>query len=517
VNPYVLGIVKTLLFEALAILALVWAPARLSRKQTAAYVVLGGLAWAAFLNFGAIHGRGQLPHWSEQFHFDLGDKYLRETHYNGLYPATVEALAERGKPPPPALRDTTTFELVPPTEWPRLSQEAKQHFSPARWTDFGDDLVAMLKEDAGCASTGDHGNTSSPSGALGPRLLLALIPMRGMGFRLLGCADLVMLAAAFVAVWRWGSIRVAAAAFALALLAPLETDYLVGSLFRYDWMAACLCGTLALWRGRRATGGALLAYAGLSRPFSLAFGLCALVGLLGDWKRGDVDRRAVVRFALGAAGCAAALLVVSTLVFGLSIWPDYVVRMLATMREGYYGFSHGLRNVYEQVAVEGPVALFKPVPDFIAAQRPGAFHGIGLPIAQVAFAGLVLFACFRDGATMGAGLGVLMAFATVVTNMYYQGMWGVLALACALHAPRSGRARVGLALACTVFASRYVLQHVGEWRYAIEYFANWTTFAFGVVWCVGAGVGKGMAAPTRAPRGAVSAAAAPRVPSRGHA
>jgi hypothetical protein len=90
-----------------------------------------------------------------------------------------------------------------------------------------------------------------------------------------------------------------------------------------------------------------------------------------------------------------------------------------------------------------------------------------------------------------------MAFATVVTNMYYQGMWGVLALSCALYAPRSGRARVGLALACTVFASRYVLQHVGEWRYAIEYFANWTTFAFGLVWCVGAVVGKGMAVGPR--------------------
>jgi hypothetical protein len=485
VSPFVLGIFKTLLFEAIAILALVDAPPRHTRKRTAAYALLAGVAWMALLNFGAIHGRGQLPHWAEQFHFDLGDKYLRETHYDGLYPATIAALAERGKAPPPALRDTTTFELVPPAEWPRLSQEAKRRFSPARWTDFGDDLVALLAEDGGCASTGDHGNTASPSGALGPRLLLALIPMKGIGFRLLACADLVMLAAAFLAVWRWGSIRVAAAAFALALLAPLETDFLLGSLFRFDWLAACLGGTIALWRGRRGTAGALFAYAALARPFALAFGICAFVGLLGDWRRHAVDRREVVRFAAFALGCAAALVVVSTLVFGATIWPDYLVRMIATMREGYYGFSHGFRNVYEQIAVEGPRAIFRPIPDFIAAARPGAFQGVGLKVAQGAFALLILFACFRDGAVMGAGAGVLLAFVLTVTNAYYQGMWGVLALACALHAPSSGRARAGLALACAVFASRYVMQHMGEWRYAQEYFANWTTFAFAVVWGVG--------------------------------
>lgn len=299
----------------------------------------------------------------------------------------------------------------------------------------------------------------------------------------------------------------AAAAFALALLNPLATDFLLGSLFRFDWLATCLVGTLALWRGRRATAGAFFAYAALARPFSLAFGLCAFVGLLGDWHRHAVDRREVVRFAVGALGCAAALLALSTLVFGATIWPEYVVRMIATMREGYYGFSHGLRNVYEQIAVEGPRAILEPIPDFVAAARPGAFQGLGLPVVQLTFALLVLYACYLDGAVMGAGLGVLMAFAATVTNAYYQGMWGVLAMACALYAPTSGRARAGLSLACAVFASRYVLQHVGDWRYAQDYFANWTTFAFAMVWCVWAAVGRGMTARTSRP------AASPPSPS----
>lgn len=497
---FLLGLYKVLVLEAVALLALLDARWRPARRRLVAYLALAGLVWLAFFNFGSIHGRGQLPHWAEQFHFDLGDKYLCELHYDGLYPATFAALADRGLPAPPVLRDTTTFETVPPAEIPNLAKRAKRRFSPARWAQFQDDLFSLLSEQPSAASTGDHGNTASPAGALVPWALLALVPLHGIGFRILACADLVILAAAFLAVWRWGSARVAVAAFALALLAPYATDFLVGSLFRFDWLVACLGGTLALWRGQRALAGALLAYAALSRPFALAFGLCALAGLLGDVWRRAADRRALARFTLGAIGCGAALVVVSSLAFGASIWPDYLVRMIATMREGYYGLSHGFRNVYEQIAIDGPIAIVRPIPDFVAAARPGAFQGMGLRVAQAALGLLVLAACVRDGAVMGTGLGVLLAFATVVTNAYYQGMWGVLALACALHAPSSGRARAGLALACLVIASRYVIQHAGDLRYAHDYFGNWTTFAFALVWCVAALLGPPLRAPTPSSR-----------------
>lgn len=139
--------------------------------------------------------------------------------------------------------------------------------------------------------------------------------------------------------------------------------------------------------------------------------------------------------------------------------------------------------MYAQIVAEGPAAILHPVPDFIAASRPGALQGLpGFGLAQVIVAMLILLMCFRDGAVMGAGLGVLLVFALVVTNAYYQSMWGVFALACALYAPGSFRARLGLALACLVFGSRYVMQHVGDLRYAQDYFACWTTFAFALAW-----------------------------------
>lgn len=482
-SPFVIGIFKALIFEAVAILGLVDPSWRRTRMRAVAYAVLGGFVWLAFFNFGPIHGGGQLPHWSEQFHFDLGDKYLREVRYDALYPATVAALAERGMPLPPAVRDTTTFELVPREEVPRISRLARERFSGERWKQFGDDLTALLSEEPAAASTGDHGNTASPAGAILPWALLSVVPMHGAGFRCLACADLVMLGLAFVACWRWASVRVATAAFALAVLAPHSTDYLVGSLFRFDWAAACLGGTLALWRGRRATAGALFAYAALSRPFAAAFGLCAFAGLLGDVWRKTADRRALIRFGLGAVGSVATLVIVSSLLFRASIWPAYLARMLATMHEGYYPMSHGFRNVYAQIVAEGPAAILHPAPDFIAASRPGALQAMqGFGLVQGVVALLILLMCFRDGAVMGAGLGVLLVFTLVVTNTYYQSMWGVFALACALYAPGSLRARLGLALACLVFGSRYVMQHVGDLRYAEDYFACWTTLAFALTW-----------------------------------
>jgi hypothetical protein len=157
--------------------------------------------------------------------------------------------------------------------------------------------------------------------------------------------------------------------------------------------------------------------------------------------------------------------------------------MIATMHEGYYPVSQGFRNVYAQIVAEGPAAILHPVPEFIAASRPGAPQTMpGFGLAQVVVALLVLLMCFRDGAVMGAGLGVLLVFALVVTNAYYQGMWGVFALACALYAPGSLRARLGLAVGCLVFGSRYVMQHFGDLGYAEDYFACWTTFAFALAW-----------------------------------
>jgi hypothetical protein len=489
---FVVAIFKALILEGLALLALVDASLHRTRRvrwaRTAAYGAVGALAWLAFLNFGSIHGHGSLPHWSEQYHFDLGDKYLRELRYDGLYLATAAAATERHDLlPVNEVRDTKTFELIPRGDVPRLAEAARARFSPERWTAFVDDLEALLAHDPRAASTADHGNTSSPAGAIVPWALLRVVPMRGSGFVGLALADLAMLAAAFVACWRWGSLRVAAAGFALALLAPYETDYLLGSLFRFDWIAASLAATVALARGKRATSGALFAYAALARPFAAAFGFCAFVGLVGDLRRRDVDRRAVQRFALGAVGCAAALAVVSTLLFRASIWPEYVVRLLATAREGYYGLSYSLRNIYAQIASQGATAIFQPVPDFVAAARPGAIEALrGLGLVQAAFAVLLLFLCYRDGAVMGAGVGVLLVFALLVTNAYYQSMWGVLALACALHGPKNARARIGLALACAAFASRYVMQHFGNLGYAHDYFGNWTAFAFMLVWTLAA-------------------------------
>lgn len=493
---FVIGILKALLLEAAALLSLVDAPlrrARPPRALTAAWLTLSALSFWAFLNFGELHG-DKLVHWTEQYHFDLGDKYLRTLRYDGLYPATAEALADA---PVRAvavqeMRDTITFETLGPRAIAERRREVRSRFDAAEWSAFQADLAEIVREEPNAPNLMDHGNTSSPSGALVPWLLMRVVPLRGLGFRVLACVDLALFAALFVACGRRASLPIAAVTWMAALLAPRVSDYLMGSLFRMDWLVAAAGGALALHLGRARVAGGLLAYAALSRPFALAFVLGAGVGLAGDVARGRASRRDLAGFVLGGALTAAVLVAASSLAFGGAIWPEYAARTAATLREGYYGANHGMRDLYAQLAHDGARALWHPVPAHIAAATPGVIEGLrGLAVARAAVALVLAAACFVDGAVLGAGMGVLLAFTLTVTNAYYQGMWAVLAFGCAVHAPKSVRARVGLAGIGVLFASRYVFEHLGALRYAQDYFASWTTLAFLTVWCAWALAGAG--------------------------
>jgi hypothetical protein len=484
---FVIGILKALLLEAAAILVFASPALRrggAARALSASYLGLAALSFLAFLNFGDLHGHGQLVHWAEQYHFDLGDKYLRALRYDGLYLATEGALAEKGAGTQRAVRDTLTFETIRGPQLRTRIDEVRGRFSDKEWKNFAADLESFLAEEPNSPSLMDHGNTASPSGALLPWLALRVVPLRGLGFRVLACLDIAMLVGLFFACWRWGSPSIACLTLIPALLAPRVTDYLMGSLFRMDWLVAAAAGALALHRRRFALAGGFLAYAALSRPFAAAFALGAALGLVGDVLRRRASAAELGRFATGGVATALALGLAASALFGWRIWPEYGVRVLATVREGYYGINHGFRDLYTQAAVDGPIALLHPVPHAIAAAEPGVLDSVrGLVVARVLFALIIAAMCLCDGAVFGAGLGVFLVFVLLVTNTYYQGMWAVFALACAVHAPRSLRARLGLAGALCMFACRYVFEHFGQLRYAQDYYASWTTLALLVAWC----------------------------------
>jgi hypothetical protein len=487
VSGFVVGILRTLLLEAAAILVLAGPALRrggVTRTLSAVYLGLAALSFVAFTNFGDMHGRGQIVHWTEQYHFDLGDKYLRAVRYDGLYLATDAALAESGQPTRQDVRDTVSFQPIPTSELPARIREVRARFSDGEWKGFTTDLASMLHEDPYAMNLMDHGNTASPSESIVPWLLMQIVPLRGAGFRVLAWVDVAILVLLFAACWRWGSLPVACLALMPALLAPRVTDFLMGSLFRMDWLVTAAAGTLALHRRRYALAGGLLAYATLSRPFAAAFALGAAIGLAGEVLRGRRSTAELMRFAAGGAATALGLAIVASVLFGWHIWPEYGARMLATVREGYYGINHGFRDLYAQATVEGPGALLRPVPRSIAASKAGVLEGMqGLATARVLLGLLIGAVCLLDGAVFGAGLGVFFAFALTVTNTYYQNMWAVFGLACAVYAPQSLRARMGMAAVLGMFGCRYVFEHFGELRYAQDYYASWTTFAFLVGWC----------------------------------
>lgn len=413
-------------------------------------LLLGLLCAAAWPLHGKIGRHGRV-HTHEQVHFVLGSRYLHELGYDRLYDALAEALA----PTEPALRrtelrDLKTFALQRADERMAARAEARARFSPERWEAFVEDARVYARDLHAPmrAILADHGMTGSPSWLVLARLFTAWQPVTPTSAAFYTWLDPLLLLALLLAVGR-GFGPGAAGVAALLFFTPARVQiYLGGSLLRFDWLFFLGTSLVALQLRRVRLSGLLLGLAIASKIFCALPALMLGASMLGRWRReGRVaaEDRALIGWAFLGLGLAVGL---STLLLGdVGIWPDYVRRILYTLTEGYYRAQYGLRDVWVQLLAEGPLALFQPIPKVVAARKADlrAIEPLFLGV-RVLMVGMLSLVAARQRATVAFGLGVLGIYLSLVTNMYYWTLFGILGLGLAQSPRRDHQVLLGLLL-----------------------------------------------------------------------
>lgn len=406
---------------------------RASRLPFLLLAVLAALAWPSW---GRIQARGGIVHGHEQVHFLLGSRYLSELGYHGLYPAIVAARLpkDRGMGRV-AIRDTRTFERHRVSERLEEAEEAKARFSEERWEAFSTDLEIYRRELRAPIDSiiSDHGMTGSPSWALFALLFTAWPTVSTLSANVFGLIDPLLFLILLVAVGRAFGARALAVTAVLAFTPGRVFDFLGGSILRMDWLFFLGMALCAMQVRRFRTGGVLLGLAIASKVFCALIPLMLGAHMLRRWtaeRTIPLEHRQVIGFAvLGLLGAVGA----SSLAFGgPGIWVEYIERILLTLHEAYYRAQYGFRDVYIQLALNGPQALFDPFPRRIHA------HGVdfsdfetGLNLSRLGLLALLAWVASRQGALLAAGLGVLGIYLGLVTNMYYWSLFLVLGLGLA--------------------------------------------------------------------------------------
>ena len=292
------------------------APRRLPDALLALFGVVGLAAWSGF---GHFHFDDYIHDW-DAYHYYIGAKYLPELQYTRLYDCTAVAEQELALADPPSglrlIRSLTTNELVPAATALSQPQRCRSRFSAVRWEAFRADIgffKQRTRPDRWEQIQQDHGFNGTPVWAIAGYLLTNLGPATFAQLLALTSLDLVLLAVIWIClVWGFGWRAACVCAVAFGTSHAARFGWNGGSLLRFDWLCALVCGLVCLKRGRSFWAGFLLCTSALLRVFP-AFALAAVV-LLGVQRafaqpRGEMRQNALrlLRPLLAGAALAAAL------------------------------------------------------------------------------------------------------------------------------------------------------------------------------------------------------------------
>ena len=302
------------------------------RPRLAIHAACAAAAIAAHYNFGAFHFP-QFTHYWEQFHYELGARYFPELGYDGLYVASI--LAEReiepARPEPRNARDLRTNRVRRYFRIEDHAREVRERFAPQRWRAFVADhahFVRVIHPDDLAAMRRDHGYNPSPTWTAVARLLQGEGRFDAAKLVRLGAMDSVLLAIAFVALFRTFGARIGCTClivFGLGYAARYK--WVGGAYLRFDWVAALVLAVCALRRERAATAGALLGYATAVRIFPVAFLFGPAVVAVAAFARGERPRWPLRLFAGFGAALAVAVLAGSLTGRGAGAWGEFAERL----------------------------------------------------------------------------------------------------------------------------------------------------------------------------------------------
>jgi hypothetical protein len=361
-NHFISGILKIVILEASVGLLLLdralgvggWTDReKWNRQRLYGWMVIAGLSVFAWCNYGSLRGNFGLVHNWEQFHFYIGAKYQREVGWFDLYKAVLVADRESANVlgGVRTYRDCETFEQVPVQtafdEAPRI----RARFSDERWAEFKQDWYRLLQTPTDWGAVlNDHGNSNSPAWSIFAHPISRILPLGPASQTLIGWLDMALMIFLFWNIFRAFGIRASCAALVVWSMAPIVFDYLAGSFLRWDWMFAVGMAACFLKRGRYDIAGAFAGYAVATKLFPMFFVGAVLFKAALDFARTRRLDRKYLRFGVAAAASLSAAVLISSLMFGFSAWPEYKRRINAAQVEKFYGIQYSLRTVYLQVS-----------------------------------------------------------------------------------------------------------------------------------------------------------------------
>jgi hypothetical protein len=221
-------------------------------------------------------------------HYHLGARYFDELGYDGLY---EQAAAAGVVPGVEGRRDLRTYAIV-------TTPPVRRGWTPDRWEAFVVDLQALApRQDARSWRSWfrDKGYNASPAWTATWGRALGARPAGAGWFGRVAWVDVALLLIALaVAGWAFGPLDALLCGATIALFYGSAGNLLSGPL-QLDWLAATLLAAAALQRGRMGLGGALFAWAVVSRVFPAVL----LAGpIVAAWAVPGL-RRPLLRFAAG--------------------------------------------------------------------------------------------------------------------------------------------------------------------------------------------------------------------------
>lgn len=440
----------------------------------------------AYVNLGRFRWDGGLINAWEQYHFFLGSKYLPEIRYDGLYDATVAAMADRYHVPKGVtVRDLTTFELRPAHASNESVEAARSRFSPERWQAFAADVVVFFRplglpfERVIC----DHGNTGSPSWAALARLFTARLSASARTLSWLGFIDVVLLLALAAAIARSFGLRALCVAMSIALLVPNAYDFLGGSILRLDWLVALGAATCLLELKRYRAAAVFLAWAIASKPFCALFAVSLGAHYAITWWRTRRPARPHLELVAWTAAALVVIVALSAVALGgPSIWFEYGARIHLNLLEKYYAINYSFRDVFLQLAHEGPAAALDWTPAAVAASLPEVEiddFALSFALARAALLALLVLVISRhDDEVFAFGMGAFFVYVVFVTNMYYWQMLLLPAIAFARGDRRDWRKLVYLLACCLFLAVAYLFARSGAAPHLEGFVGSWMLALF---------------------------------------
>jgi hypothetical protein len=463
-----------------------------ARIEVAIASALGLLSVIVWTNLGNV----QYPfHRWEQFTYYVGAKYFPELGYSRIYRCTAVAEARllgpalvRGR----TIRDLSTDEVVSAATALDDPNDCKQHFSPARWTDFFLD-VNFFRRASGSSYWAqmqtDHGFNPPPAWIVTGGALASLAPASTGTQTLLACIDPILLGATFAMIaWAFGARVLWVAIVVWGCQLPDSGAWTIGAFLRQDWLLALIASVCLARRGWWIMAGVGLATSAALRIFPvLLLGLPALIAA-NHWLRRGSLARAHRHFALGLLLGGIGWLVVSSSIYGFDSWRAFA-RHLAAHREASLANHVGLRAILSQT-ISGRLEVSED-PGTIDAfrrwreQRKAAFAARRpLYVALAAAAVLLLVAASRRIRVLWCAIAAsaLVVVVSVDLASYYYAFFIIVALLAAVS-PVEEWLALGAVVLSRLVNTPSILESNSDIRYTLQsyVFLAWAVAALAVL------------------------------------